>query len=52
MQQKHKRQHQQEKDNENKKEAFIWRFCKLIEQKVLNDKKAFILKDLLGDTSN
>ena len=52
LQQKHKRQQQEEeKDNKNKKEV-IRRFCKLIKQKVLNDKKTFLLIDLLGDIAN
>ena len=53
QQQKRKRQQQQEeKDNKNKNEEVIRRFCKLIEQKVLNDKKSFFLIDLLGDISD
>ena len=54
LQQKRKRQQQQEEeeDKKNKKEEAIRRFYKLIEQKVLNDKKAFLLIDLLGDISD
>ena len=53
LQQKRKRQQQQEeKDNKNKKEEVIRKFCKLIEQKTLNNKKAFFLIDLLGDISD
>ena len=53
LQQKRKRQQQQEeKDNKNKKEEVIRKFCKLIEQKALNNKKAFFLIDLLGDISD
>ena len=53
LQQKRKRQQQQEeKDHKNKNEEVIRRFCRLIEQKMLNDKKAFLLIDLLGDISD
>ena len=53
LQQKRKRQQQQEeKDQKNKNEEVIRRFCRLIEQKMLNDKKAFLLIDLLGDISD
>ena len=53
LQQKRKRQQQQEeKDHKNKNEEVIRRFCRLIEQKMLNDKKAFLLLDLLGDISD
>ena len=53
LHQKRKRQQQQEeKDNKNKKEEVIRKFCKLIEKKALNNKKAFFLIDLLGDISD
>ena len=53
LQQKHKRQQQkEEKGNIHKKGEVIRRFFKLIEQKVLNDNKVFLLIDLLGDISN
>ena len=53
LQQKHKRQQQkEEKGNIHKKGEVIRRFFKLIEQKVLNDNKVFLLIDLLGDISD
>ena len=52
LQQKRKRQQQPEEDIKKKKEEVIRRLRKLIEQKVLNNEKAFLLIDLLGHISD